>query len=941
MKITRKRLTLLVLLALLGSVLAGAPLLIRHLAEDWLLSNGADKATIGNVDLNIFTGKLGVFDVDVEKDGIPTLKFWRLTADINWLPLLRKRIFINHIWLYELDMLIRQDEQGGVVVGGIRLPAGESEGQADEAMSANGGGGWGMGLNVLGIRNSVLRIQSPEYNADERIDIKSFYIDEALSWQPDKPAPLNFDMLVNGKPLRMTSKVRAFNKTPDVMTDLQIESLDLSHYAPIAKLFGIDELAGIVSLDMDGVLKVDPLKQTTVSLQTTFNLEQFHLRRDKLLLSNDSLIYTGASHLAIPADNGAIVADVGGSLTLNKHHINMDAIEGLLDHLQWQGDVRLQLGGGDEASPTVTAHGNLSVSDLIANDTRQTLNFATADHVSAEGISVASVDDIRLDALSLTGLTALTQQEKTNPTLPEIKLQQGALHDIHYLNKQQHISVADADLSGLGVGSADQRLQLGDMGRLLMKNLAVTLQQTATVQSLTLNAVQGLIPQQSETTDRKPVVSIGTLQLDNMTYQFQPQALGIDAVAIKGLNVSAKRESDGSLYAIKLLPAGAATNEKSEARASGAAESTPSKAGTQPFQFRVNRMQLTDDSQIHFIDESVQPHFELALAPLSFTVEHLDSQVPDSKTLLNFNASLAKGNRVTVKGWLTPFAGHYNADIKTDIKALDLVFVSPYANEAIGYLVRSGRLNAQTAIKVHDDKLEADNRFEFQRLNLTAGSNDARVTSSNSIGIPLGAALALMKDGDGNIKLDVPIKGNLKDPEFKLGPAIRSAATEAVKKASVAYASYALQPYGAILLGAKLLSAATAMRLESVYFDPGRAELNVAAKEYLGKIAALMKDRPGINLTLCGNATPSDKVILQQAQSAKDSGAEQQAATAQVLDARKKALVEALHQLAGDRGENVKSYLMNTKAIKAERFFDCQTDVSDDESVKPQVALGM
>jgi outer membrane protein OmpA-like peptidoglycan-associated protein len=189
------------------------------------------------------------------------------------------------------------------------------------------------------------------------------------------------------------------------------------------------------------------------------------------------------------------------------------------------------------------------------------------------------------------------------------------------------------------------------------------------------------------------------------------------------------------------------------------------------------------------------------------------------------------------------------------------------------------------------------------------------------IGMPIDAALALMKDKKGNITIEVPVSGNLEDPNFAIGPAFRKAMLQAVKKGSVTYAAYVLQPYGSILIGAKLLGKATALRLESVRFDDGEAKLNQRAKNYLKKIAGLMNERPGINITLCGSATGSDRKELS--------------------NRNVNQMEQALRSLAEQRGDEVKKHLIDQFGIAADRFFDCQPRVTSDESAQPEVRLGL
>jgi hypothetical protein len=82
-----------------------------------------------------------------------------------------------------------------------------------------------------------------------------------------------------------------------------------------------------------------------------------------------------------------------------------------------------------------------------------------------------------------------------------------------------------------------------------------------------------------------------------------------------------------------------------------------------------------------------------------------------------------------------------------------------------------------------------------------------------------------------------------------------------------------------------------------------------------------MKERPAINITLCGTATDTDLKVLRNRSVNK--------------------LEEALLRLAEQRGDTVKNHLMKQYSIAADRFFDCQPQVASGASAQPEVKLGL
>lgn len=905
---------------ILIALLAVMPVVIERMAVAWLEDNGADRAKIGNIDLNIFSGRVGLFDLEVDKAGEAPLRIWRLTVDVDWSQLLRKRFFVSSIWLYEADLLIQQQEDGNLVIGGIQF-GGESEAVPQAEASEDKSGfldRWGVGINSFAIRNSTIRYQSSQF--DERVDINSLYVLNALSWEPEDAARIHFDMLVNQQPVTLFSDTRVFRDAPDTSSTLQLVKLDLSHYEAIAKQAGIDELRGLLSLNLvlNAVYETD--KHTRVTLDADLNLDDFRVRQGDLSIEQKSLRFESQSTLNFPASAGELLAAGNGRLTIQDQTVNIGDISAHHAQLTWMGNASAITAENPETPMAIQLDGDASVVDLQVDDVKAKVTLAMAKHVDARKIAVKAPDDVKCDEISVSDLKALLQTgEVSQPQLPQIRLAAGSVQNAQFNNSIQSASVTRVKLDKLEAQTADKQLQLAQIQALIVDDVVVNLQERLSIKAVTIDAVQALAPMDTSSLPKESAVTVSRTQLNNLQFQFKPQALRLQSVGVDGLKVLVRRAADGSIYAVDKLAAASPASD--EPHGETAIENEVKKES--PFVLNLDSVNIGGQSKIRIVDQSVSPHFTASIAPLDIVVNQVYSDDPNSKTQFNINTSLNPGNQFTANGWLTPFAEKRDADINVDVKALDLVMFSPYAVKAAGYMVRSGRLNAAIKGGIDDDRVNANTTIVAQRLKLDATSEAARGQSIQNldIGMPIDAALALMKDKNGDIKMEVPVSGDLRDPNFAIGPAFRGAMTQAIKKASITYAAYALQPYGSVLLGAQMLNKAMALRLESVQFEAGEAQLNSRATNYLEKIAGLMNDRPGISITLCGNATEEDRNQLHSRNVAN--------------------LEDELVKLAQQRGNIVKNHLIEEYNIAADRFFDCQPEVSRDETAQPEVKLGL
>jgi hypothetical protein len=107
-------------------------------------------------------------------------------------------------------------------------------------------------------------------------------------------------------------------------------------------------------------------------------------------------------------------------------------------------------------------------------------------------------------------------------------------------------------------------------------------------------------------------------------------------------------------------------------------------------------------------------------------------------------------------------------------------------------------------------------------------------------------AVALLKDRNGVINLDLPIEGTLDDPQFSVWGIIVQIVVNLITKIVTA-------PFA--VLGA-LAGGGGGEQLAYIEFAPGRAEVSPAAETKLRSLAKALGDRPSLKLDAAGRAVP-------------------------------------------------------------------------------------
>lgn len=198
---------------------------------------------------------------------------------------------------------------------------------------------------------------------------------------------------------------------------------------------------------------------------------------------------------------------------------------------------------------------------------------------------------------------------------------------------------------------------------------------------------------------------------------------------------------------------------------------------------------------------------------------------------------------MSITGTVRPSGKQSDVELKVELTGWDLVATTPYSVKHVAYPIEKGKLSLKLGYRVADKKLEGANSVLVDQL--TFGE---KVESPDATSLPVKLALAILTDRDGKIELDLPVSGDLDDPELSFGGIIWKTLVNVLEK--VATSPFAL--IGALVGGGEELRAVT--------FEPGLAVLAPAELEKLAKIAEALTDRPGLRLAISGGLDPAADV---------------------------------------------------------------------------------
>ncbi|TAN08329.1 MAG: DUF748 domain-containing protein [Rhodanobacteraceae bacterium] len=249
--------------------------------------------------------------------------------------------------------------------------------------------------------------------------------------------------------------------------------------------------------------------------------------------------------------------------------------------------------------------------------------------------------------------------------------------------------------------------------------------------------------------------------------------------------------------------------------------------------------------QLNFTDNFIKPNYTANLTRLHGKIGAFGTTPNAPPAAVNLEAALNDNAPVAIVGSMNPLQPEAQLDITGKATGVELERVSTYSAKYTGYPITAGKLNADVHYTLDQRKLSANNHFFITQL--TFGDRDE---SPGVKHLPVKLAVALLKDSQGNIDINLPVSGSLDDPQFSIGGLVWRAVVGLITKAVTA-------PFR--LLGAAF-GGGHNEDLDYVAFAPGSAVLDKNAEARLTQIAAMLQKKPGLTLQLTGRVDQAKDV---------------------------------------------------------------------------------
>lgn len=943
------------------------PFVLRWQIVDWLEQQGLE-AEIGYINIRPVLGSVQINDVRIAASETEQLILKEIQLNIDWAPLLSQWLKIEHVLIdgMAVDLVVTE---AGLRVGGMPLPESAPEAAAPNVAESDSGSAIKrMLLKRLELANSQLCYARLDESGDLAMrqcvafnklalmgnldlhlgdapsaEIPGIFLQD-VRWTDQKEsvelvgvgqisveAVTSEDLAswrVAGVSVESLGVLPVRDATKIVSGDLYLSTLSLSDlnvgdgsYIDRVSLSGLQ-----VDLNLGGhgepmfspqlMASLEPLLPESAEVkavdrgdnQSAFSVGQLIIdsvavseghNSQKLLSFNDF----GLQQLSM------LGSDVG---LKNLQVSDLVLLPVISEQGQTSGDLELgRLSLADASFGEAIHIGGLDLSSLhVGLDTTATGQLAFAPELIKQIIPEAPVVDTRDSGVQ--GSAIQNNSQQTAFALDRLVVTDASVRD--KANLRDLLLIRDTRLSGL--------MAEGD---------ALTL---AHFQLSDLKLLERDIEGQSQTRFNFSTPKIELTGMDKSVSRFALKELTVvDPVAVIHRNASGELQLVADIERM--------TMAESDADLPPSELSEPSAV----VEYAIGQVRIGSKGQLLVLDESVSPVFQQTFNDLNFMVDNIESSSPEGSLLLAFNLGINKFGHIKFNGNLSPFGDKLNTAIEGELRGLDARELSTYASQYIGYSLDQGVAEADIKFAVREDEIDASVITRFHKLEVSPLSEGEMPEGAESLGVPLGFALGLLRDKNGMIELNLPITGDIHSPDFSLRHIIGKVMFKVISETIVNY----YLPFGLIVKGS-LQETLSNLTFEPILFVPGDTTLAIEATANLDKLSELLTTREQLSLSFCAPSTWQDwsakfaPVESESGSKVDDKSTRQDA----VQEASSKPPVEmvtpeqvaALKQMSNQRSDVVKEYLVN-KGVQSGQVILCEGDFTRENKDLPQMDIAI
>ena len=229
---------------------------------------------------------------------------------------------------------------------------------------------------------------------------------------------------------------------------------------------------------------------------------------------------------------------------------------------------------------------------------------------------------------------------------------------------------------------------------------------------------------------------------------------------------------------------------------------------------------------LDFEDKNLPIPFKTTISKLKGAVSAVKNRA-DSTSNLEINGVVDNYGVAKITGIVNPNNIKLLTDVNMKFQNISMKNFTPYTAKFVGRAIKDGKLELDLNYNISESNLKAKNSIIIKKLEL-----GEKIESKDAVSLPLDLAITLLEDSSNTIDLNLPVSGNVDDPEFSIAAIVWKAFVNLITKAITA-------PFS--LIGS--LFNFSEDEINSVDFNLKESEITPIQKETLDKIATILKSK--------------------------------------------------------------------------------------------------
>jgi len=238
-----------------------------------------------------------------------------------------------------------------------------------------------------------------------------------------------------------------------------------------------------------------------------------------------------------------------------------------------------------------------------------------------------------------------------------------------------------------------------------------------------------------------------------------------------------------------------------------------------------------DNADVDYTDRTLTPELTTRFGQLQGNLSGL-SNIPPQQGRVSLKGKVNQVGNLDMSGSIATPGTDQQSDLVLNLENLELLRLSPYSGRYLGYGIAGGKLALKLDYRLQGTRINASNQIILNRLEL-----GQPMLSEQAVGVPTKLGLALLRDGNNVIELNVPVNGDLADPEFHVGKVMMRAFADLLTKAATS--PFALTGTLADIAGLG------GEQMHQVSFAPGGTELTAISTRKLAALAQVFEPETG------------------------------------------------------------------------------------------------